>query len=161
MMGNDADANDAAQEAMILLVRRLDRYDGRAAFTTWAYRVVTNSCLDELRRRKRRPRPTDVADETALATPTRSSSTASPESAVAARIDVDAALAQVPLEFRVPVVLRDLCDLDYAEIADVLAVPAGTVKSRIARGRAALARAIEADPAPAGNQDPSDDRQKG
>ena len=57
------------------------------------------------------------------------------------RIDVDAALATLPEEFRVAVVLRDLCDLDYAEIAEVLDVPPGTVRSRISRGRAALATA--------------------
>ena len=51
------------------------------------------------------------------------------------RIDIDAALARIPEEFRVAVVLRDLCDLDYAQIADVLDLPPGTVRSRIARGR--------------------------
>jgi RNA polymerase sigma-70 factor (ECF subfamily) len=55
---------------------------------------------------------------------------------------VEEALAQLPIEFRAPVVLRDLCDLDYAEIADVLDIPPGTVRSRIARGRAQLARTL-------------------
>ncbi len=63
---------------------------------------------------------------------------ASPEDSVGARLDVDAALADLPEEFRVAVVLRDLCDLDYAEIAEVLGVPPGTVRSRIARGRSGL-----------------------
>jgi len=62
--------------------------------------------------------------------------------AVADRLAVDAALAQLPEEFRAAVVLRDLCDLDYAEIAAVLDIPAGTVRSRIARGRAQLARLL-------------------
>src|SRR5436305_11787616 len=57
LAGNQADAADAAQEAMIAVVRGLPLYDGRAAFTTWAYRVATNACLDELRRRGRRPDP--------------------------------------------------------------------------------------------------------
>jgi RNA polymerase sigma-70 factor (ECF subfamily) len=60
--------------------------------------------------------------------------------AVADRLDLDAALAQLPPEFRAAVVLRDVCTLDYDEIAEVLGVPPGTVRSRIARGRAALAR---------------------
>jgi RNA polymerase sigma-70 factor (ECF subfamily) len=55
---------------------------------------------------------------------------------------IDAALAQLPEEFRVAVVLRDLGGLDYAEIASVLSIPPGTVRSRIARGRAALARTL-------------------
>lgn len=136
--GNDTDALDATQEALIAVVRGLPNFDGRARFSTWVYRIATNSCLDELRRRRRRPlvglpefegvtveQPDDhspaVADQ------------------VANRLDVDAALAHLPEDFRVAVVLRDLCQLDYAEIADVLAIPAGTVRSRIARGRAQLA----------------------
>ena len=55
--GNDTDAADACQEALIAIVRSLDRFDGRSAFSTWAYRVATNACLDELRRRRRRPDP--------------------------------------------------------------------------------------------------------
>jgi RNA polymerase sigma-70 factor (ECF subfamily) len=61
---------------------------------------------------------------------------------------IDAALAQLPADFRAAVVLRDLCRLDYAEIADVLDIPPGTVRSRIARGRAVLARHL-GEPAPA------------
>jgi RNA polymerase sigma-70 factor (ECF subfamily) len=68
--------------------------------------------------------------------------------AIDVRLDVDAALLEVPDEFRAAVVLRDLADLDYSEIAEVLAVPLGTVKSRVARGRAAL-RAALGNPAPA------------
>src|SRR5690606_38953973 len=75
-----------------------------------------------------------------------------PIAAVEARLDVDAALTQVPEEFRVAVALRDLADLDYAEIAEALDVPVGTVKSRVNRGRSALRDALE-DAAP-GNQDP-------
>ena len=58
------------------------------------------------------------------------------------RVDVDAALSGLPVDFRVAVVLRDLCGLDYDEIADICGVPGGTVRSRIARGRAALAAAL-------------------
>jgi len=62
-----------------------------------------------------------------------------PEGGIADRMLVDDALAQLPMAFRAAVVLRDLCDMDYAEIAEVLGVPGGTVRSRIARGRAHLA----------------------
>jgi RNA polymerase sigma-70 factor (ECF subfamily) len=72
----------------------------------------------------------------------------------AIRVDVDAALRHLALEFRAPVVLRDLCGLDYAEIASVLDIPIGTVRSRIARGRAALV------PLLAGNSEPAVDRPK-
>lgn len=144
LAGNDADAQDACQEALITLVRRLDRYDGRSRFTTWMYRVATNACLDELRRRARRPRPVPdealVLDRAAPGPPL--------DGAVADRLDVDEALGALALEFRAPVVLRDLCGLDYAEIGEVLGLPPGTVRSRISRGRGALAHLLAGNPAP-------------
>jgi RNA polymerase sigma-70 factor (ECF subfamily) len=136
VLANPEDALDATQEAMIAIARGIDRFDGRSAFTTWLYRVATNAALDEGRRRGRRPLPVDDVPEPAPATETPL------ENRVGARLDVDAALARLPDEFRVAVVLRDLCDLDYAEIANLLGVPPGTVRSRIARGRAALAGAL-------------------
>ena len=158
MMGNDADAQDALQDALIALARGIRRFDGRAAFGTWSYRVATNACLDELRRRSRRPVPgpvgvgtiadggDGVSDHISLPPPGAAlgggrSAVAEDGgiSAIADRIDVDAAVAQLPADFRAAVVLRDLCDLDYGEIARVLDIPAGTVRSRIARGRAQLA----------------------
>lgn len=135
VVGHPEDALDATQEALIAIARGIGRFDGRSAFTTWLYRVATNAALDELRRKGRRPRPVETLPEpTAAASPL--------DEQVGARLDVEAALANVPEEFRVAVVLRDLCDLDYAEIAEVLDVPAGTVRSRISRGRAALAAAL-------------------
>ncbi len=131
VLGHPEDALDAAQEAMIAVARRIGSFDGRAQFTTWLYRVATNAALDEVRRRKRRPSPTD---DGILDRP----SSAAPDRVVAARLDVDAALARLPEEFRTAVVLRDLLDLDYAEIADALGIPIGTVRSRISRGRRLL-----------------------
>lgn len=132
------DALDATQEALIAVARGIARFDGTARFSTWCYRVATNAALDEVRRARRRPAPVDVAT-------TGARSAVEPRDgfvSVDARLDVDAALATLPPDFRVAVVLRDLCDLDYAEIAEVLDLPPGTVRSRIARGRAALARAL-------------------
>lgn len=135
--GNDADALDATQEALVAIVRGLPRFDGRSRFSTWAYRVATNASLDELRRRRRRPTvglpehdgvPVDAPDPAA-----------GPADLVPDRLEIDHALAELSDEFRAAVVLRDLCQLDYAEIAEVLEIPAGTVRSRIARGRAQLA----------------------
>jgi RNA polymerase sigma-70 factor (ECF subfamily) len=139
--GHPEDALDATQEALIAVTRGLHRYDGRSLFTTWLYRVATNAALDELRRRKRRPEPVELSDDRpgGGGAAGRVTGSAPVESAVVARLDVDAALAGLSPEFRAAVVLRDLCDLDYAEIAEVLDVPIGTVRSRIARGRAAIA----------------------
>ena len=147
LAGNEADALDATQEALIAIVRGIGRFDGRAAFSTWAYRVATNACLDELRRRQRRPTPGLPDDDGPGAREVGARPSAGIEG-LADRLAVDAALARLPEEFRSAVVLRDLCDLDYAEIALALAIPAGTVRSRIARGRAQLAQLLEA-----GNRD--------
>jgi RNA polymerase sigma-70 factor, ECF subfamily len=143
--GNDADGADACQEALIAIVRSLDRFDGRSAFSTWAYRVATNACLDELRRRRRRPEP-GLPDDGALGGgPAGAGAGGDPFSGVDTRVAVDAALGNIPPEYRVAVVLRDLCGLAYGEIAEVLDVPIGTVRSRIARGRAALIPALQSD----------------
>jgi RNA polymerase sigma-70 factor, ECF subfamily len=143
--GHPEDALDATQEALIAVTRGLHRYDGRSLFTTWLYRVATNAALDELRRRKRRPEPAELSEDR---TAGGGAGAGSVESVVAARLDVDAALAALGPEFRAAVVLRDLCDLDYAEIAEVLDVPIGTVRSRIARGRAAIADQLREPTAP-------------
>jgi RNA polymerase sigma-70 factor (ECF subfamily) len=147
IMGNQTDALDATQEALIALVRGLPRFDGRAAFTTWSYRVATNTCLDELRRRRRRPDPGLPDDDRAMFDA--DSSTPSLDEQVVARMTLDEALQHLPIEFRAAVVLRDVCTLDYAEIAEVLDIPPGTVRSRIARGRALLANRIGGNPPPA------------
>jgi RNA polymerase sigma-70 factor (ECF subfamily) len=126
------DALDATQEALIAVARRIGTFDGRAQFTTWLYRVAMNAALDESRRRARRPLPIDLNTD-------RASADVPIDSLVADRVDVDAALATIPEEFRAAVALRDLGGLDYADIAEILGIPPGTVRSRIARGRAALA----------------------
>jgi RNA polymerase sigma-70 factor, ECF subfamily len=147
LAGNEADALDATQEALIAIARGIRRFDGRAAFTTWAYRVATNACLDELRRRGRRAVP-GLPDD--LGAGELGATSTSAIDVLPDRLAIDEALAELPEEFRAPVVLRDLCDLDYAEIAETLGIPPGTVRSRIARGRAQLARRL-AD-RPPGNQ---------
>ena len=151
--GNDADGADACQEALIAIVRSLDRFDGRSSFSTWAYRVATNACLDELRRRRRRPEPGLPSDEALGAG--RSAGDAYTD--VDTRVAVDAALGGLAPEYRVAVVLRDLCGLAYSEMAEVLDVPTGTVRSRIARGRSALIPFMDAD----GNPPPPGERPTG
>ena len=153
--GHDADAADAAQEAMIAIVRNLDRFDGRSSFGTWAYRIATNASLDELRRRKRRATPVSTDDDPEH----HHHEVADPDAgrrieSIGDHMALDAALRALNDDYRLPVVLRDVADLDYAEIAAVLDIPVGTVKSRIARGRAALADALTppGEGQPTGNQ---------
>lgn len=167
--GNDADAADAAQEALLAIVRGLGRFDGRSAFGTWVYRIATNASLDELRRRRRRPllavmhgdaHHRDAHDrgpaEPADVVPAHSGDGAAER--LADRLLLETALLALPDEFRVAVVLRDVADLDYAAIAEVLELPVGTVKSRIARGRGQLAASLRSDTLGAGNQTDTNER---
>jgi len=137
MTGQDADAADAAQDAMIAIVRGLPRFDGRAAFGTWAYRIASNACIDELRRRGRRPDPglPEIEHERRDHGPDIAET-------VTDRVTIDDAMLALPDDFRAPIVLRDQLGMDYAEIAEVLGIPPGTVRSRIARGRRALAASL-------------------
>jgi RNA polymerase sigma-70 factor (ECF subfamily) len=131
---NKADAEDATQHALISIVRALPGFDGRAKFSTWVYRIATNAALDEVRRIRRRPTPTDIDATFVLPV-----------------ADVAQALALLPEEYRATLVLRHVADLDYEEIAEIQGVPVGTVRSRLARGRAQLAEIL-------GNQDTSTGR---
>lgn len=133
LTGADADAADALQNTLISVARGLHDFDGRSRFSTWAYRIAVNASFDELRRRRRR------AD-----TPLEGVERSAPDETdlVDLRLAIDGALRSLSPELRAVVVLRDLCGLDYAEIAEVLRIPGGTVRSRIARGRGALVAAL-------------------
>ena len=131
--------------ALMSIVRALPSFDGRSKFSTWIYRIATNAALDEVRRIQRRPIPTDK--ESVYDSPASDQT-----SAVDAQMDVSGALAQLPEEYRAAIVLRHVADLDYEEIAAIQGVPVGTVRSRLARGRAQLGEIL-------GNQNAHSDRQ--
>ncbi len=161
LCGNEGDAADACQEALVAIVRGLASFDGRARFTTWSYRIATNASIDELRRRARRATPMDDdalhgrvdADGSRTTVGSRPGRSASDS---ATHLDLARALQRLPVEFRAPIVLRDMCGLDYAEIAEILGVPGGTVRSRISRGRGALAPHLAMVDQPGNRHDPSD-----
>ena len=117
-------------------MRKISSFKGESKFSTWAYRVATNSCLDEIRKRKRRPRLGLLENDEALYSPEKSSR--SIEDQVSDLLLIEEALSLLPDEFRIPLVLRDQVGMNYQEIADRLSLPEGTVKSRIARARARL-----------------------
>ena len=152
MFNSEEDACDAAQEAVLSIVRNLPKFSGQAAFSTWAYRIAVNACLDEIAKRKRRPlltlgwRRGEKAGAEATDPVLSAADPSDTAESAAARVDVQAALADLREEFRVAVVLRDQGELSYEEIAELLDVPIGTVRSRIARGRAELAEKLAAEP---------------
>ena len=138
VVGRGADADDATHMALISIVRNLDKFDGRARFTTWSYRIATNAAIDELRKNQRRRARSIDDDEDHL----QIAASGDLGEATTARLVVNEALEQLAEEFRLPVILRDLCGLDYEQIGEVLEIAPGTVRSRIARGRSKLADAV-------------------
>ena len=134
MLGNTDDALDATQEALIAIARKIAHVRRPVAVLD-----LVLPGRDQRRARRGPPPepPPDARRDRARAGVDRRRSGV--DDAVADRLDVDAALAALPPEYRAAVALRDLVGLDYAEIAAVLGIPPGTVRSRIARGRAALA----------------------
>ena len=143
ILGDPEEAADASQDTFLAALRKLNTFRGDSAFTTWLHRVTVNACYDSLRRKRGRPLLQIVRDEdderpeTSLPAPDHADQ-------VVFSIDVERALLEVPEEFRVVLVLADVQDLPYDEIARVLEIPVGTVKSRVFRGRAALGRALGA-----------------
>jgi RNA polymerase sigma-70 factor (ECF subfamily) len=130
------EASDALQDAMISAFRRADNFRGDSAVTTWLHRIVVNACLDRMRRRSARP-VTPVTDDDALDTLSRQSSP-DPADAAGARLDIDAALNTLPEPQRAALVLVDMFGYPVSDVAQMLGISVGTVKSRCARGRARL-----------------------
>ena len=124
-------AADAVQEAFISAFRGADSFRGEAAVTTWLHRIVVNSCLDRLRRIKPVVQLPD-ADLSNLA------DTRDQHRSVEVRLDIRAALDQLPEGQRMALILVDMHGLQVAEAATILNVAEGTIKSRCARGRAAM-----------------------
>ena len=147
MTGREEDARDATQDAFLTVLRKLSSFRGEAAFTTWLHRVTVNACYDLLRKRQRAPLLERGVDDLPAVEPPPAPDPADDSSL---SIDVRRALMQVPEDFRAVMILHDVHDLRQEEVAAILGVAVGTVKSRLHRGRVALARAMglsRADPA--------------
>ena len=151
--GTADDAQDLTQEVFIKMYRTLNSYDGgKGAFMTWVTTVTRNLLVDHFRKTKQ-DRMTDSIDTAAsehedaqplaaqIADPSRTAD--EHVQSLETRDIVHQALQKLSPELREAVILRDLQDMDYKEIAGTLKVPEGTVKSRINRGRAELARLLQ------------------
>jgi RNA polymerase sigma-70 factor (ECF subfamily) len=152
-VGSADDAQDLTQEVFIKIYRTLSSYDtNKGAFATWITTITRNLLVDHFRKTKQDrmtdsldAAPSDHEDAQPLSDRIEDKS-APPDSHVRSREvgdTVHAALAKLSPELREAVILRDLQDMDYREIATALKVPEGTVKSRINRGRAELARLLQ------------------
>ncbi|GAA2216827.1 RNA polymerase sigma factor SigM [Micromonospora olivasterospora] len=143
-VGDREEAADALQDALLSAHRAAARFRGDSAVTTWLHRIVVNACLDRIRRRQAHP-TVPLPDGTHGAEG--GSSTGGVEPAAPAQdhdtaLVVRQALAELPVEQRAALVLVDVQGYPVAEVALILGVAEGTVKSRCARGRARLALAL-------------------
>ena len=129
VLGNHTDAEDAAQEAFLRCYRKLPQYRSEATFSTWLFRLALTAAVDYRRREHARPEPVEVPEFAA--------ESAEPADGIDAATIV-AALADLPEDYRVPTVLRDVYGLPYQEIAEITGRPLGTVKVMVHRGRASL-----------------------
>ena len=143
-MRNREDAADMAQDAIVKIYRNLASFKGDCSFGAWAYRITLNTCLDELRRQKKRPAVSfdDMTEEGKMQFEDNSEK---PEESLERKelaAVINAAIASLETDYRVAVTLRDVQGLSYQEIADATRTSLGTVKSRINRARAQLQKKI-------------------
>lgn len=147
MSGNAEDAADLTQEAFVKVWKNLDTFQFDAAFSTWLYRLASNCCLDFLRSKKRRPTvsltmETDEEDEQTVELPDESPT---PEEAAISkeeRENLQLAMQSIEPEQRQILTLRVVNDLSYTDIAQVLGIREGTVKSRLSRARESLRKKL-------------------
>jgi RNA polymerase sigma-70 factor (ECF subfamily) len=148
LMRNATDAEDAVQECYLRALRHFDSYRG-PAMKPWLLAILRNVCNAEFARRSKEEVPTDYVQEESLVEemPMWQEPQASPEKVMLRQQDsatIRRLVAQLPAPFREAIVLREINDLSYQEIAEVAGVPVGTVMSRLARARAMLRSAWNA-----------------
>jgi RNA polymerase sigma-70 factor, ECF subfamily len=158
MLGSAQDAEDLAQETLLRAWRALDRFEPRAQFQTWLYRIATNACLDELERRPRRPEPLDpFPDRPPVET---ASPTYDPAARYAIREGMELALLraiqELPGRQRAVLIFRDVLGWTAAEVADVLQSTVASVNSALQRARATIEKLL---PEPAGLAARPDERE--
>lgn len=140
LCGDPDDAADLVQEVLLRVRRGLASYQP-GSFDGWLWRITRNAFIDEVRRRRRRPTTPLPESFDRWESP---SSPGADEQLASMRLgdDIQAALLDLPYEFREAVVMCDVVGLSYEEIAEAVSVPVGTVRSRIHRGRKALRSAL-------------------
>ena len=139
MLRNREDAADISQEVFLTAYKALDRFEERARFSTWLYRITVNKCRDEIRRRgsKKHTRPVSL-DAAATEPAARAAGPSDHAEAHELHDRIEGAIANLPEDVREVLLLRDTQDLAYEEIAAIVDVPVGTVRSRLNRARTLL-----------------------
>ena len=140
MLGTPEEAEDAAQEIFVRIYRQLGRYDPERKFSTWTLAIATNFCIDQLRRRRMQLVPLETIIPWAR---TRDSGPEGEALSSESRDEMQRLLKRLPEKYRAPLVLRYWEDLSCAEIAEILDVPEGTIKTQIHRARKQLGKMLE------------------
>ncbi|MBQ9198099.1 MAG: sigma-70 family RNA polymerase sigma factor [Clostridia bacterium] len=135
MMGNEMDAQDCAQETLLSAYRAFEGFRGEADVKTWLYRIAYNTCLDALRKRKEHLSLDSLQEAGADFAADRSSQPEQAADRRELRRQIRQALAALPEDQRAVMILRDFQDTPYEEIARILEISEGTVKSRLSRAR--------------------------
>ncbi len=144
IMGNSHDASDAAQEVFLKIYKSLHKFGGRSKFSTWLFRVTTNTCIDLIRKRKRithKTKELDLEKDKKFSDRLNIERFSSVESEFLRSEDMKRIIESIislPVKYRVPIVLRDIYGYSYREIAKYLKQPLGTLKCNIFRGRRLL-----------------------
>ena len=149
--GRDSEAQDLTQDVFLRVYRALGSFRAtEGCFTTWLTRLTRNLLIDHYRRTRNQRVTDSIEDQLPRVeqgfVSTHSAHQARPDTALAGREAsemLQGALGRLSPELRETIILRDLQDMEYREIADVLEIPEGTVKSRLNRGRAELARILK------------------
>ena len=151
MSGNETDAFDMAQEVFIKLYRNLSKFDGRSKLSTWIYRVASNTCLDELKKRKRiRDNTKSLNEEFEMADDSVvleiKDTKPLPEEEIEnseIKETLNSAILKLSDQHKEVIILRDIEGFSYEEIADITKNSVGTVKSRLSRARSALRKILK------------------
>ncbi|TMA07374.1 MAG: sigma-70 family RNA polymerase sigma factor [Deltaproteobacteria bacterium] len=144
MIGDQTEAEDLAQDVFVKVFHGLEDFQGDALFSTWLYRITTNSCLNQRKKRSLRTRMHESLEAAELILPTSSSNPHTLLERKELKVCVEKAIQALPREQRMVLVLRDIEWLSYEEIADCLALELGTVRSRLHRARLEVQERIKA-----------------
>lgn len=145
ILGNEEDAKDATQEALIKVYKSINKFEMKSSFSTWLYRIVVNTAKDQLKSRGAEKYSIDDDEDSEKPKLEIADQSFNPEKVYekneSSKI-LHQSIGKLPQESRIALVLRDIQGFTYEEISEMITVPIGTVKSRIARGRSQLKKIL-------------------
>ena len=136
MTSNQADAEEAAQEIFVKLIKNIQKFEFKSSFKTWLHRVVVNGVIDYIKKKKRHTRPSlDEIDANNVASIAYNDQPSDGIEREESKVKVWKILNELPENYRVVMIMREMEERSYAEISEILECPVGTVESRLYRAR--------------------------